>query len=405
MASSNVSTKAGSRFAPPKQRLEALPPDALDGPVGRPGSWWVDAGAAVALFFMLMALRPIMPDGDGMDYAAKAFQPGFLDGLNPKHLLYAPLLHGVLLLVDAAGARVNALEAFTVFSNLCGAALYLVLVRGFYPRFLPRVGLIRLCALGTMFSFGVLSECCAIETYSLALLLITVLLTLCVRMDLATFHGGSGAGVVFALAVGVHAANVLLGPFVLAVVAAYCWRRRSWSAAGWFLSVALVGMVGLAVLLMASKGIWPGSPDWALLLPPADPQPSMTLGLRLGRAAFGLLRTLAWLPPALELTPAFVAAYAAALACAALLVALVAGRGLVGRRSRYLRLALFLTLLAAPVAALGVYYFPSDPERWLFLTPAFWLVIGLAWAEYAPPTGARLTPPGPPPSLLWLSRV
>jgi hypothetical protein len=43
-----------------------------------------------------------------------------------------------------------------------------------------------------------------------------------------------------------------------------------------------------------------------------------------------------------------------------------------------------LTLLAFPFVAIGIYYFPSDPERWLFLLPAVWLVIGIVWVEYIP---------------------
>ena len=39
---------------------------------------------------------------------------------------------------------------------------------------------------------------------------------------------------------------------------------------------------------------------------------------------------------------------------------------------------------------MGVAYYPSDPERWLFLTPAVWLALGLVWDAYDPPPGARL---------------
>ena len=48
--------------------------------------------------------------------------------------------------------------------------------------------------------------------------------------------------------------------------------------------------------------------------------------------------------------------------------------------------------LVAPFAAIGVYYFPSDPERWLFLLPVVWLLIGLVWDRYLPSSRSLLTP-------------
>src|SRR5262249_51380979 len=107
-----------------------------------------------------------------------------------------------------------------------------------------------------------------------------------------------------------------------------------------------------------------------------DPQPPLSLPSRLARAVYGVLRTAAWIPPWPELTPLFAPGYgAAALVVLALLawMALVAWRRGSGPPGR---LWLGLLLLAAPFTAMGVYYYPSDPERWLILVPAAWLLVG-----------------------------
>ena len=43
-----------------------------------------------------------------------------------------------------------------------------------------------------------------------------------------------------------------------------------------------------------------------------------------------------------------------------------------------------LALLATPFLIVGVSYYPSDPERWLFLIPPLWLCVGMVWDQYAP---------------------
>jgi hypothetical protein len=365
----------------------------LDSASDQAGSWWIDAVIAGLLLIVLAGLRPAMPDGDGLSYAAEALKPALLDGAEPKHLLYAPILRIILRGLDAAGGHDFALAAFTAFSNLCGALLYLVLARGLYPPFLRSRDLSRLCALGTLCSFGALAACCTIETYSLALLLDVILATLCLRADLTTPKGGIAAGLVFALAVGVHITNVLLGPFLLVVLAAQARRRGSWRSAGWFVAAGLLGGCLLALLVMVGKDVWPWSPDWRRLLPQGDPHPPMSLADRLGRVVYGLMRTLAWLPPVREVTPGFAVGYALSLLAAGLLVLAVARRGLVGRWRDYRWLVVLLAVFAIPFAGMGAMYYPSDSERWLFLLPAVWLVIGLAWAEHSPPANALLSRP------------
>ena len=268
--------------------------------------------------------------------------------------------------------------------------IYLLLARAVYPRLVRDTFLARVAALGTVVSFGVMSECCAIETYAPALLLDVALVAVCVNCDLATWRGGIGAGLLFALAVGLHATNVLMLPFVLVFVYRSA-RRRSLLAAGW-----LAGTVALAALLMAAgvligegARLWP--PELRGLIPQGDPEPAMSVPARLGRAGYGIARTLAWLPPSWELTRTYAVCFGAAVFMAGLLFLVVARRGLLQDAARYRSLWLLAAVLAGPFLILGVTYYPSDPERWLFLTPLFWLVVALAWHEYRPAAGSWLT--------------
>jgi hypothetical protein len=367
-------------------------------PASSAASWWADGAIAAALLVGMLLLRPAMPDGDGLGHADRAVHRTLLSGMEAKHILYAPLLRCVLLLLEPLGLRPYALEAFTVVSNLAGVAIYLLLARAVFAPLLGDVGLARLCALGSVLSFGVLSRCCAIETYALALALAVGLAALCVR-GLTTAGRGAAAGLVFVLAVGVHATNVLTLPFVLALLWAER-RRGGWAAAGAFAAVVAAGAAALAAALAFGGE---GGPSWARLLPKADPQPAMGIGGRVSRAAYGVARTAAWLSPVRDLLDwlqadrgwalAFAVSYAAAFLLAAALLVAVARRGFFRNLGRYRAAFLPLALLAVPFVAIGVWYFPSDPERWLFLVPVFWLLVGRVWADDAPGPRAWLSRP------------
>ena len=55
------------------------------------------------------------------------------------------------------------------------------------------------------------------------------------------------------------------------------------------------------------------------------------------------------------------------------------------------RLIAALALLVVPYVIVGFAYYPSDPERWLFLLPVIWLVLGRVWDLYQPVAGQVLT--------------
>jgi hypothetical protein len=65
----------------------------------------------------------------------------------------------------------------------------------------------------------------------------------------------------------------------------------------------------------------------------------------------------------------------------------LARQGFLNRLGEHGRLLGVLALLATPFLLIGVSYYPSDAERWLFLMPLLWLVIGLAWDQATPAPG------------------
>jgi hypothetical protein len=368
---------------------------------GENPSWWIDLAIAVALVAGLVLLRPRMPDGDALGHAGRAIERSLLRGMEPKHILYAPLLRILLLGLENAGLRPYALDAFTIVSNLCGGVLYLLLARGIYAPLLRNVVVGRICALGVVLSFGVMVSCATIETYALALTLDVALAAVCIRTGLETTGPAAAAAVLFVLAVGVHATNVLMLPFVLAILLS-SGRRHGWTAPGVFCGIVLLGAVVLASALVLGVPTADGTPNWARLIPRGDPHPSLSLGGRLGRALYGFLRTFAWLMPFKDLDRIFAIVYVAVFVLAALLIVFVAAHGFLGNLGRYRWASFLILLIVVPFTLVGIYYYASDSERWLFLMPPVWLVLGAIWTDYRPAPNSWLSPGALPGVLLFL---
>jgi hypothetical protein len=356
-----------------------------------PASWWVDISVALVLVVGLALLRPLWPDGDAQGHANRAINRSLLGAMETKHILYAPLLRCILLGLEGTGLRPYAIEAFTLLSNLCGGILYLLLARGLFLPLLRDVTVARLCALGTVLSFGVLLTCATIETYAMALTVDVALATFCLRTGLETVGQAAGAAVLFVLAVGIHVTNVLMLPFVLAILLT-SGRRHGWAAPATFCGVVFLGAVVLASGLVFGVPTEDGKPNWTRLFPHSDPHPTMSLGGRLGRAAYGFVRTFAWLVPYLELTWTFAVVYISAFVLSGLLIAFIASRGFLANLGKYGWATFLILLIVVPFSAMGVYYYGSDSERWLFLMPVVWFILGVIWTDYRPAPDAWLSP-------------
>lgn len=356
----------------------------------RPG---VSACLAVsaALLLALFELSPLMADGDGSAHATRAIYSGFLEGMLPQHPLGAALFRCVYLPLEGAGLRAYSIAAIAAVSHLSAVGVFLLLALSIYPRFVADRRVSMLSALGAVLSFGVLSRSATIEVYAPALLMDVALIAYGLWADFTRPRAAAGAGLLFVLAIGVHVANVLLGPFLLALLLWRAGRARAASATAWAAASFVIGMAGVVAMMLVGKGasLWP--PDLRAILPRGDFEPPLSLAGRASRMAYGAARTVAYLPSFRELGTRHAALYGAAAVAAAAAFAHVARHrrapGEPGRRGFHA----MTTLLAAPFVAMAAYYYPSDPERWLFLVPPLWLAVGLAWDGYSPAPGAWLT--------------
>lgn len=118
------------------------------------------------------------------------------------------------------------------------------------------------------------------------------------------------------------------------------------------------------------------------ILPIGDPQPPLSVTGRAARAAYGLARTMAWLPPARNISASFTVGYLSVMLTGSGALLFLARTGLFKNLRAYNLLFGFLALFAVPFIGMGLSYFPSDPERWVFLLPVIWMLIGLIVNEY-----------------------
>jgi hypothetical protein len=345
---------------------------------------------SVSLFGLNLTLTPIMIDGDGLAHASRAMYEGFLSGMNPKHPLAAAVLRAIYLPIRALGLSRMALTAFVSISSLSAVGTLLLLACSLYPRFIRSRTVMLLCALAVVVSYGVFSRASTIEVYAPALFLDVALIAYCLRCPFTQYRNAVVASLMLIMAVGFHVTNLLLVPGVSALVIGRTPRER-------IVKTLLVGGttflwgIGVIVFLLwlgPGRAKWP--PDLAVILPRADPQPSWGFSGHVSRAAYGFARTVAFLPSIRELRPTLAVPYMGLTGGGFLLFCHLARRGFLAHLGEQGKLLTMLACVATPFVLIGVCYYPSDPERWLFLMPALWLLIGLAWDRYERMPGRRI---------------
>jgi hypothetical protein len=330
-------------------------------------------GALATLVYLVTA--PAAPNGDGLGYL-KLLPHNFAAG----HLLYMPLLRAATALVGdglRAGRLVNAL--------LGGSGV--VLTYGLVRRALSSLPLGRpfaaddvrfaatFAAAGLALSYGYWVQASDVEAYAAA----TVALLATVRLAVAyaltpTWGRALGTGALLGLAALCHVTHVVLAPFVAGVIVLYApSRRRGLVAAAASLALGgalVVGAYAWAALVVRGHDL-AGAVRW---IATAGHGFRESGGLyRIGDAMYGLAKSLIYAPYAFEgdgprLLTLFVAG----------LLPLGALALLVGEHHALLppRLWRVGLLWVGPYALLGLAFFGSDSERWIFVLPALWLVAG-----------------------------
>ncbi len=349
----------------------------------------VYAVLSVLLSILALLLKPIMIDGDGLSHSSRAIYAGFLAGMDPKHPLAAALLRAIYLPLAAVGLRRFSLTAFVGVSILSAVGTFLLLACSIFPRFIRVWSVSVLCALGVVVSYGVLSRGSTIEVYAPALFLDVAVVAYCLRFPFTRDRHAVGASLLLVLAVGFHVTNLLIIPFAIALVIGRTPRERIVRTLLWGGATFLLGLGVILSLLWLGLGRAKWPPDLALIVAQGDLQPSLGMGGHLSRAAYGFARTVAFLPYHRDLRATLALPYAVLAGGMLLLCSHLARKGFLAHLGKNGRLLLMLVLLATPFLFMGLYYFPSDPERWLFLMPPLWLLIGLAWDQYDPTPDGR----------------
>ena len=207
----------------------------------------ISVGMAVILLVALVWLRPMMPDGDGLSYAAVAMDSEFLSEINAKHLIYPALLRTVYSSVVRLRHEELTIPAMSFVSNLAGIGIYLTLAHFIYPMFIQKTVVVYAVAAGTLLSFGLFSRAVTIETYALALLMDVMLVAICLRGDLRRTPTIISAGVLYVLAIGMHITNVLITPLIMVLLVQKA--ARSGSVTGMLGKFVLTALLAAATVI------------------------------------------------------------------------------------------------------------------------------------------------------------
>ncbi len=323
----------------------------------RPVSRWRPSPeliVAVATVVGYALLTPAVVNGDGLGYARAAFYGARYAG----HLGYVPLLA----LVGRAGGAHRAVD-FVVAGrvlSIAGAALAVWLTGRIARSWAPaaRYGP-PLAATGMAVSFGLYGDGADVEVYAPAVAALLAALYCALQRSRGRSWGWLLAAVAAADgAVLLHMECVLFAGVLLVVLGGRDRLRALGCAA-----LPLAGIYGaimpptarVAWLLSASHGL--PNPHAALVAPLA--------------ALYGMGKALVYSPYPFE-AALWIVAVTSGLGLAALLVGVWLARG-----AQTPRPALALLWLA-PFVGVGLAFYASDSERWIFILPLFWLRLASA---------------------------
>lgn len=335
---------------------------------------WGPLGIALASLAAALALAPAVVNGDGLGYLNASVG----HGLYPGHLLFLPIVRGLRALAHVGPRPVDGLWVARVWCATSGAAA--VLFVGAAARRLGASAIV--AAAGLAASFGALAAASDVETYAPSLAMVALALYFVARRraraeNLPAENAAKNFSVASAAgnSSGANAAENLGG---------------AWELVGAAMALALAALLHVENVLLA--------PALALALPRRDRAPLVLAAGALVAAAYGLAihhYGARWLLGAGHgfHYPLTVAAPAVALygACKALvfspypyeaswpsvLTHFTLGLGALvavfsfSRRAPLGRAATATWALA--YSLVGILFFASDYERWIFLLPLLWL--------------------------------
>jgi hypothetical protein len=320
-------------------------------------------GAAATILYLLTA--PAVPNLDGLGYL-KLLPHNFAAG----HLLFMPALRA---LARLCGDGLRAGRLYDALLGGTGVVLCYSIARRLLSAWTDadvRLGA-TFAACGLALSYGYWSEANDVEAYAAAM----VALLAVVRMALSfASHPSLGralaTGALLGVAVLCHLSHVLLSIFVAVYLYRHA-RGRRWI----FPTVALAvgGALALSAYAYAALVVRAHDLAGALRWIATAQHGFHSAGgpYRLADAIYGLSKSVVFAPYLYE-------ADAQRLIGQFLLGLVPLGALLVGALSDKSTLAKLdggaLLAWAAPYAVLGIAFFGADPERWIFVLPAGWIV-------------------------------
>ncbi len=341
--------------------------------------------AALLPFVVYAGFVPATVNLDGLDYLERFTRGGAANILRPGHLLYGPFVVLLDRLLDDLGLTL--LAVLRLVSHLAGALGALLTARIAARWGAPPAAQL-MAALGLAFSYGYWIEAADVETYAPTMLGVVAslyLMTRCVERP------GPGRAVALALA---NAATALMNlqlvslataSLSLMAVTGHPDRFAMRKAVGSYLLAFGLGLglpyVTATVLVLGHRNMaealsWLAAADYGLKSP-FD-------ALSVPRALYGLARTLLFLEPYFQAPFWIVAAKGLLLfAAAAWTLRFVVPR--IPSVPDVARVVLRSTLPFVLIhAGLGLLWFPSELERWIYFLPLLWLGVATAVPSLPP---------------------
>jgi hypothetical protein len=340
------------------------------------------AGAALALYALLPAA---IINGDGLYYHEILMRDPWWRTFRVGHLLYAPGMSLLWSLVSAI-APVSLYRVMLVANQLAGAFAVYLLYRTADQLGLAPFGR-AVASAGLAISYGFWIQASDVETYALSVVLVVASMhRMAIYLARPRLRSAAELGVLNGLATLLHLTSATLAASSVLLILGVAGRPaggrvRALLAYGAVLA-AVVGVPYVAVAALIESLKDPGR-FFGWILSAGHGYVVTFDALSVPRAVYGFARTFLFLEFFYG-GPRWVIAVKGGVLLAAALwiawrVALIHGRAPHAVPRFGFALAPFLLLQAA----VGVRFFGSDTERWIFIAPAVWLALG-AWVPAFP---------------------